>query len=349
MKKISAALLSYGVSGKIFHAPFLQLHHGFVLTGAWERSKRLIQQDYPALHSYPSLESILDDITIDLVVVNTPIDTHFAYAKAALDAGKHLIVEKAFTTTVAEAIALHDLAKQKNLSLSVYQNRRWDSDFKTAKSIIDHQLLGEITEAEIRFDRYNPALSPKVWKEGNNAGAGVLLDLGSHIIDQALFLFGLPQAVFADMRQVRENSLIHDNIDLLLYYTDKRVRLHAGMFNREPLPAYILQGRKGSFFKHRGDIQEDRLKAGATPNLQAWGTESLELEGLLHTEIDGEVVRKNISTLQGNYYDFYEGVYQSVTNGKPEVVSAQDGVNAMRVIEAAQQSYREQKIISLLT
>ena len=202
-------------------------------------------------------------------------------------------------------------------------------------------------EAEIRFDRYNPVLSPKAWKETPNAGASLLLDLGSHIIDQSLYLFGMPQAVFADLRRLREGTQIDDNVDILLYYPDKRIRLHAGLFNRELLPAYVLQGRKGSFFKMRGDVQEDVLKTGAKPNLNDWGTEPQELNGLLHTEKDGVVERRTIPTLQGNYNDLFEGVYRSIVNGEPEIVSAQDGVNIMRVIAAVKKSSAEKRVVEI--
>jgi len=346
MQQIKTALLSYGMSGKVFHAPFLTLHPGFELLGAWERSKHLIQQDYPEVKSYTSLKELLAD-DVDLVVINTPVDTHFDYAKKVLEAGKHALVEKAFTTTAAEAQELNELAKSKNLKLTVYQNRRWDSDLKTVKSVLDQELLGDIVEAEIRFDRYNPNLSPKAWKEGANAGAGVLKDLGPHIIDQALYLFGYPEAVSADIRTLRENSQVDDNFDILLYYADKRVRLHAGFFNREMLPAYILQGRRGSFFKLRGDVQEDALKTGAKPNIDDWGTEEPGMEGILNTEINGEVVRKTIPTLKGNYYNLFDGIYRSITDDTVEPVTAEDGYRTMTIIDAAIASSQQKRVITL--
>jgi scyllo-inositol 2-dehydrogenase (NADP+) len=345
-KKIKTALLSYGMSGKVFHAPFLELHPGFELLGSWERSKRLIQQDYPGVKSYASLDEVLES-DAGLVIVNTPVDTHFEYAKKVLQSGRHALVEKAFTTTASEAEELRDLAKAKGLKLTVFQNRRWDSDLKTVKSVLEQNLVGGVVEAEIRFDRYNTALSPKAWKEGANAGAGVLKDLGPHIIDQALHLFGYPEAVSADIRTLRENSLVDDNIDITLYYPDKRVHLHAGFFNREQLPAFVLQGRRGSFFKHRADVQEDTLKTGAKPNLADWGTEPEEKSGLLHTEVNGEVVRKTLPTLQGNYYDLFDGVYKAITEDIAEPVTAEDGVRVMKIIEAAIESSAQKKRIDL--
>lgn len=347
MQKIKTALLSYGMSGKIFHAPFLAIHPGFELLGSWERSKKLIQEDYPEVKSFPSLESILEDKSIDLVIVNTPIDTHFEYAKKVLLAGKHVIVEKAFTSNVAEAQELAALAKEKGLKLSVFQNRRWDSDLKTVKKILDDKMLGEIVEAEFHFDRYNPVLSPKAHKETINSGSGILKDLGPHIIDQALYLFGFPNAVFADIRMIRKGTLVDDYLDILLYYPDFRMRLKSSFFVRESIPSYIVHGRKGSFLKVRGDVQEDNLKLGQQPNLDTWGKERKSLEGTLHTEINDDILNVKVPTLQGNYYDFFEGVYQAVANDKSEPVTAQDGVNVMRIIEAAIQSNEQKKVVNL--
>jgi predicted dehydrogenase len=346
MIKIKTALLSYGMSGKVFHAPFLELHPGFELMGAWERSAKLIQKDYPKIKSYPTFEALLED-DVELVIVNTPTATHFEFAKKALLSGKHIVVEKAFTTTVAEAEELKQLAESKNLKISVFQNRRWDSDFKTVKSIVSDGILGDIVEAEFHFDRYNPVLSPKLHKETVNSGSGILKDLGPHLIDQALHLFGMPKSVFADIRVTRNNSLVDDYIDILLYYPDFRVRLKAGFFVREPIPAYVIHGKKGSFLKQRGDLQEDALKLGEKPNLTTWKSENEGNEGVLHTEINGAVIYKKIPTLHGNYYDYFEGIYQSISADFVPPVSAQDGINVMKIIEAAFESNTHKKAIVL--
>lgn len=337
MQKIKTALLSYGMSGKVFHAPFLELHPGFELIGSWERSKKLIQEDFPLAKSYPTLESVLKD-DIDLVIVNTPVGTHFEYAKKVLLAGKHALVEKAFTTTVEEAEELAAIAEEQKLKLAVFQNRRWDSDFKTVREIFDKHILGEIVEAEIHFDRYNPNLSTKAHKETLNPGAGILKDLGPHIIDQALVLFGFPDCLFADIRITRDHSVVDDWFDITLFYPNFRVRLKASFFIREPLPSYILHGKKGSFLKSRGDVQEDELKLGKKPMVTDWGIEPIHKSGVLHTEIEGSTVRENIPTLHGNYYGFFDGLYQSIRKGTPEPVTAQDGIDVMRIIAAAIES-----------
>lgn len=347
MKTIKTALLSYGMSGQVFHAPFINLHPGFELLGSWERSKKLIQEDYPGVKSFPSLESILEDESIDLVIVNTPTSTHFEYTKKVLLAGKHALVEKAFTTTVAEAEELNALAAAKGLKLTVFQNRRWDSDFKTVQKIVKEGVLGEIVEAEFHFDRYNPDLSPKLHKETINSGAGTLKDLGPHVIDQMLCLFGMPEAVFADSRITREHSIVDDYFDVLLYYPNFRARLKAGFFVREPNPSYVVHGKLGSFLKPRGDVQEDEAKLGKKPNLTDWGTEKPGNEGLLHTEIDGKIIRERVPTLQGNYYSLFDGMYQAIANNEAEPVTAQDGINVMKIIEAAFQSSEQKKVINL--
>ncbi|KLT70710.1 Gfo/Idh/MocA family oxidoreductase [Flavobacterium sp. ABG] len=346
MEKIKTALLSYGMSGKVFHAPFLAIHPGFELLGSWERSKKVIHEDYPSVKSYASIEELLA-ADVDLVIVNTPVGTHFEYAKKVLLAGKHAVVEKAFTTTVAEAEELAGIAREKGLKLAVFQNRRWDSDFKTVQKIINEGVLGELVEAEFHFDRYNPLLSAKAHKETANDGAGILKDLGPHLIDQAVALFGSPKSVFADIRTTREGSVVDDWIDLLLIYADLRVRLKAGFFVKEANPAYTIHGKKGSFLKPRGDVQEDDLKAGKKPNLELWGTESESLQGLLHTEIDGKEIREKIPTLKGNYFSFFDGVYDAISNHKTEPVTAQDGVKVMQIIEAAIASNTQQKVINL--
>lgn len=345
MTKIPTALLSYGMSGKVFHAPFLELHPNFELCGAWERSRKLIQEDFPTVKSYPSLEAVLSDEEIELVIVNTPIDTHFEYAKAALLAGKHVLVEKAFTTTVAEAEELHEIATEQKRQLCVFQNRRWDSDFKTVKDIFDKNILGEIVEAEIHFDRYNPNLSPKAHKEVRSGGTGILKDLGSHIIDQALVLFGFPDSLFADIRTTRENSLIDDWFDITLFYPKHRVRLKSSLFVREPLPSYILHGTKGSFLKSRGDVQEDELKAGQKPMVTDWGIEPEFKSGVLHTEIEGIEQREHVPTLPGNYYHFFDELYHALKKHAPVPVPATDAIQTMRIIEAAEASSADRKII----
>ncbi len=342
MQIIKTALLAYGGSGKLFHAPFLNVHNGFKLIGAWERSKKNIRHDYPDAKSFDTLEEILAS-DAQLIIVNTPIYTHYEYTKKALEAGKNVLVEKAFTSTSEEAKMLDNIAKEKNLKLCVYQNRRWDSDFLTVQKVLQGGELGEILEAEIRFERYNPNLSPKAWKEKNQPGSGILMDLGAHIIDQALVLFGWPEAVFADIRNLRPTTQVNDFFDILLYYPDNRIRLKATFFAKEPLPGYVLQGRNGSFIKMRGDVQEDELKLGKIPNRSSWGTEDSENQGLIN--IGNK--RENLETLQGNYLHLFDALYKSIVMDEKVPVPASDAVQSLKIMEAAEESALTGKIISL--
>ncbi len=347
MAPIKTALLSFGMSGKVFHAPFINLHKGFQLMGAWERSKKAIEEIYPGTLSYSSLEAILADKSIELVVVNTPNNTHYEYAKAALLAGKNVVVEKAFTTTVQEALELKLLAEKVNKKVSVYQSRRWDSDFKTVKKIKESNLLGDVVEASLYYDRYKPLIGPKQHKETAGPGAGLLNDLGPHLIDMALCLFGMPQALFADIRITRPHSQVDDWFDISLHYTACRVRLKSSIFVREPLPSFVLHGTKGSFIKSRTDVQEANLLAGKQPNLTDWGTEPESESGLLHTEKDGVIIKEKVPTAQGNYYYYYDGVYKALTEDKPMPVTCDEGINVMTIIEAAIKSNAEKRLVEL--
>ncbi len=345
MQIIPTALLSFGMSGRVFHAPFIHLHPGFKLVGAWERSKQTMGGYYPEVRSYKTMEELLAERAVELVIVNTPSYTHFEYARKSLLAGKHVVVEKPFTSTAAEAMELKALAEQQKKKLSVFQNRRWDSDFKSVKSVIDENLLEEIVEATISFDRFNPVLSPKAHKETPGPGAGVVKDLGPHLIDQALVLFGMPESVFADIQITRPMSKVDDYFEILLYYPKLRVRLKSGYFVREPVSSFIIHGMKGTFLKSRSDVQETQLQAGMKPNDPSYGFEPEGAQGYLHTEKDGKVIKEKVKSLRGNYMAYYEGLYQALTSQKSLPVTADDGINVMRVIDAAIISNKEKRVV----
>jgi predicted dehydrogenase len=347
MQPIKTAILSFGMSGQVFHAPFLNVLPGFEFYGVWERSKNLAQEKYPQVKTFRSLDDLLADEKIELVIVNTPNYTHYEYAKLALEAGKHVVVEKPFTVMVNEGEELIQLAKEKGVMLSVYQNRRFDSDFRTIRKVVSEGLLGDIVEAEFHFDRFREDLSPKQHKEVPGPGTGALYDLGSHLVDQALQLFGFPEAVFADIRIVRPVSKVDDYFEVLLYYPSLRVRLHSSYLVKEALPGYILHGSKGSFIKAKTDVQETDLQAGKIPCGPDWGKEPDSERGLLHIDRKGEDVKEYLVSLQGNYGDYFEGVYEAIRMGKPAPVSAEDGLDVIRVITAAFKSSEEQKVIRL--
>jgi hypothetical protein len=345
--KIGTALLSYGLSGKVFHAPFLNLHHGFELVGCWERSKKIFQNDYPGSHSYETLNELLSDESVELVVVNTPTYTHYDYAKICLEAGKNIIVEKAFTANASQALELIEIAAQKGTKIAVFQNRRWDSDFLTVRKIIDSGVLGSIKEAELHFDRFNPALSPKAHKETVSGGSGILKDLGPHLIDQALCLFGMPSSVFCDLRITRQHSLVDDCLDMLLYYPDFRVRLKSGYFVKQPIPSFVIHGTEGSFLKTRADLQEPSLLSGMKPDDARYGIEMAGEEGLLVLDSNGSTKKELIPTEKGNYMHYFEGVYQALRMGSSMPVSGEAGWAVMKIMDAAYLSAQEQKVVHL--
>jgi len=344
---LNTALCSFGMSGLVFHSPFLSINPHFNFYAVWERTRNLAEEKYPDVKIYRTLEDMLSDDLIELVIVNTPNYTHYEYAKKSLEAGKNVIVEKPFTIDVAQANELIALAKKQNKLLSVYQNRRYDSDYKTIKKVIADDLLGELVEVEIHFDRFREELSPKLHKEIPGPGAGVLYDLGSHLIDQALQLFGKPEKIFADIRIIRPLSKVDDYFELLLYYPKLRVRLKASYIVREALPGYILHGLKGSFIKPKTDIQETLLKEGVIPGKKDWGTEPETEKGLLHTEIKGKEVIEFIISERGNYNDYYDAIYEAIRNNQPLPVTAEEGAEVVKVIIAAFKSSELQKVVEL--
>ena len=347
MKPINTALCSFGMSGWVFHAPFITANPGFKFYGVWERTKNLAQEKYPGVKTFRTLEELLADKYVELVVINTPSITHYDYAKQAILARKHLIVEKPFTATVEQAEELIALAKKKKVKISVYQNRRYDSDYKTVKYILEEEWLGRIVEAEIHYDRYTPELSYKVHKETPTPAVGCIYDLGSHLIDQALQLFGMPLALFADITINRPGSKVDDYFDLKLFYPEHRVTLKSSYYVREPLPGYIFHGTLGSFIKHKTDVQETDLQANKKPGSADWGTEPDNQKGLLHTEKDGKVIKEFVPSLRGNYGDYYDGIYNAIRNDEDVPVSGEDGMNVIKIIEAAIKSNKEKKVIEL--
>ncbi len=344
---IKTALCSFGMSGWVFHAPFIAINPGFELYAVWERTKNLAAASYPGVKTYRSLEEILEDDAIELVIVNTPNTTHYDYTKKALLAGKHVVVEKPFTVTVEEGEELIALAKKQNKIITVYHNRRFDSDYRTVKKVVDEQLLGQIVEAEIHYDRYKEEIGPKLHKETPGPGTGLLYDLGSHLIDQALQFFGMPESIFADIAIMRKVSKVDDYMELLLYYPGLRVRVKASYIVREALPSYVFHGTKGSFIKARTDVQEVMLQAGKVPGGAAWGVEPESERGLLHTEKDGNIFREYVPSLKGNYGDFYDMLYTAIRENGPVPVTATEALNIIRVIEAAYESNQQKKVVAV--
>ncbi len=342
---IKAGICSYGMSGKLFHAPFLDAHPGYQLAAIVERNRQDSKERYPVAKLYRSVEELCADKDLQLIVVNTPTHLHFEQARMVLQSGKHMVIEKPFTIAVKEAEELALLADKNKLFLAVFQNRRYDGDYRAVKKILEDGLVGELREVEIRYDRYRPSFGGKPHKEGELPGAGILYDLSPHLVDQAIQLFGFPKALFADVWKMREDVAAPDYFELLFYYDKLRVRLKATCIARESTYAYVLHGMRGSFLQQRSDLQEQELLAGTKPSLQDWCPAPVTPDGLLHTEINGEVVRKETTSSPGNYMGYYDDVYKALTGQGPNPVPPADGIKNMRIIEAALQSMKEGSVV----
>jgi scyllo-inositol 2-dehydrogenase (NADP+) len=290
---------------------------------------------------------MIEDTSLQLIIANTPAYTHFEYSRAALNAGKNIVIEKPMVLLAKEAEELVRLADSKEVLLSVYQNRRYDGDYRAVKDVVEQDLLGELKEVEMRFDRYRPHFSGKEHKEGNLPGAGTLYDIGPHLIDQVLQLFGWPQGVFADVWKMRDDVTADDYFELLFYYDKLRVRVKGTCYAREIYPAYILHGTKGSFLQHRSDMQEQQLLAGRTPSLESWCPPPDKPDGILHTEIKGELSRTETTSMPGNYMLYFNDLHKALMKTGPNPVPGMDAVKTTRIIEIALQSAKEKKVINL--
>lgn len=351
MQLVKVGLCAFGMSGKVFHAPFLKEHPGYFLSAIVERTKNESQDKYPNATVYTSVEEMLEKADVDVIVVNTPVQTHYEYVKKALEAGKNVIVEKPFTINVSEAEQLVKLADSKNLFLSVYQNRRFDRDFIQIQKVLHQGSLGNIKEVEIRFDRFRTQPSGKDHKENpEQKGSGTLHDLGSHLIDQATQLFGAPEKVFGDIFSMKGSEYANDYFELLLYYKDQlRVRLKTSVFSKEAHYAYILHGDKGSFLQERSDNQENELVAGSIPEYgKDWMLSLCKEDGILNfINENEETERVLLSSDPGNYMNYYQQIYEHVVFGYALPSPGEEIIQNMKIIEAALESNAHQKVVQL--
>jgi len=351
MQLVKVGLCAFGMSGKIFHAPFLKEHPGFFMSAVVERSKEKSEEKYPDTVICRSVKEMLDDADIELVVVNTPVQTHFEYVKMALNAGKNVIVEKPFTVNVSEAEELVKLAYDKNLFLSVYQNRRFDRDYLQVQKILSEGKLGTIKEVEIRFDRFRILPSGKDHKENpKQNGAGALHDLGSHLIDQAIQLFGFPEKLFADVLSMKGSDFANDYFEILLYYKNNmRVRLKSSVFTKEDHFAYKIFGDNGSFLQERSDNQESELVSGAMPSYgKDWVQPFTEPDGVInYLGKNSDPVRLLTFSEPGNYMNYYQQIYEHIVFEYALPSSGNEVVVNMKLIEAALESSKEGKVIDL--
>ncbi|AZB23321.1 oxidoreductase [Chryseobacterium bernardetii] len=351
MQLVKAGLCAFGMSGKVFHAPFLKDHPGFFISAVVERSKEESKEKYPEATIYRSVEEMLQNADVELVIINTPVQTHYEYARKALEAGKNIIVEKPFTVNVEEAEELVKLAEEKGLFLSVYQNRRFDRDFQQVQKILSEGKLGNIKEAEIRFDRFRTTPSGKQHKENpDQTGSGSLHDLGAHLVDQAVQCFGYPEKLFADVFSMKGSEFANDYFEIVLFYkNDLRVRLKSSVFTKEDHYAYKIHGDRGSFLQERTDNQETELVAGAIPVYgKEWMQPLKEADGILnYLNENSETERIFTSSEAGNYMDYYQQIYEHIVFGYPLPSPGKEVIQNMKIIDASLESVKDGKVTVL--
>lgn len=346
MRTIKTGITSFGMSGQVFHGPCLKVHPGFEICKVLERTKSISAENYPEADIVRSYTDILSDPEIELIIVNSPDALHYEMCKQALNADKHVLVEKPFSLFTWQAEELIQLAKEKDKCLTVYHNRRLDGDFLTAQKLISDGVLGRMVEFESHYDRYRNFIQDS-WKESKGERNGVLFNLGSHMIDQALVLFGEPLSVTAHLRTLRDGGQVADYYDIRLQYHQFSALLKCSYLVKEPGPRYMIHGTLGSFLKWGIDPQEDLLKQGHLPEGDAWGEEDELHWGQLYTDKNGTDIKQKIKTIAGNYGEFYNNLYLAITEGTTLLVKPEEALLTMKIIEICLKSNTENRTIFL--
>ena len=326
---LNVALVGYGYAGKTFHAPLITACADLRLHTVVTTRPDALHADWPDARAVPDLETALADPDIDLVVIATPNDLHAPQAEAALKADKAVVVDKPFALSVAQARPLAELAASRGLLLSVFHNRRWDADFLTLKAAIAAGDLGGIVTFESHFDRFRPVVRDR-WREGDGPGAGIWFDLGPHLIDQALVLFGRPLGVTCDLAVQRQGGVAPDWAHAVLRYDEMRVILHADMTSPAPDVRFTVHGTKASWLKSGLDVQEDQLKAGGPVGAAAWGADPLSA-----VRVDGETgSRTTVAGLNGDYPAYFAAVAKALRGEGANPVPPEQAIAVMEIIEA---------------
>ncbi|WP_226676977.1 oxidoreductase [Rossellomorea aquimaris] len=345
MQPIKVGIAGYGFSGQSFHRPLLSHLEEFHIEAVLSSNEEKVLKDIEGATVVSTLDDLLQE-DIELVVITTPNHLHYSMIKQSLLAGKHVIVEKPFVTNSKEGEELLALAKEKGLHLSVFHNRRFDADFLTIQQLLKEKALGQIYTYEAHFDRFRPAIKDR-WKENKIEGAGVLYDLGSHLLDQALTLFGKPKWVQADVFPQRNPDKAEDYFVITLGYDVLRVQLYSRSIVLDPGPRYQVHGLNGSYVKHGMDRQEDDLKAGKNPLSEDWGMEDEENWGVLTTISGEDVTSEVIPSEKGDYTQFYLGVYGALRENQVLPVDPEDALQVIKIIEACKESAESGRVINM--
>ncbi len=338
---LNIGLVGFGFAGKTFHAPVIRVVEGLRLTTIVQRhGGGAPDPRYADVEFVRSVDELLSR-ALDLVVIATPNTSHHPIAKQCLQAGRHVVIDKPFTTTVAEADELVQLAAAQRRVLSIYQNRRYVGDFVTLRALLSQGALGRVTMFEAHFDRFRPELRPRAWREQSLPGSGVWFDLGAHLLDQAVVLFGTPQAISADIRIERDGAAADDAFDVTLHYPHMRALLRGSMLAAAPGPTFAVHGTKGSYIKYGLDPQEAALKAGREPDEPDWDAEPSELYG----ELTGPEDTRTIPTIPSSFTHYYENVRDAILGKAQLAVTPEQARNVIRGLELAVASSQQRCVL----
>jgi scyllo-inositol 2-dehydrogenase (NADP+) len=329
---IKTAIVGYGKSAQIFHLPFLLNNSNYQITAFCSSQIQSLTEKFPRARIYSTVEDLAGDTDIDLVVICSPSFLHYSQAKILLHGGKNLVIEKPFCLKSTQAEELIKLAEQQNLKLCVFQNRRWDSGFLTLKKLIADDTLGEINFYEVHIDRWKPHVQ-KRWREEPIEGAGIVFDLGAHLIDQVISVMGEPETISVDKLAQRPGALVEDYFHLVFQYPLKRAIIHSSSL-AQTSPFYILaHGSKASFLHLTMDPQEALLNQGLAPGLPGW-TGTVPGSSFLFSNKNGSLIKTEIDSVPGSYGEFYDLMFKSLSQGAPVPVCPREVLKSIKILEA---------------
>jgi scyllo-inositol 2-dehydrogenase (NADP+) len=338
---IDVGVIGFGLAGRAFHAQVIRATPGLRLAAIVQRHGNEAAEKYPDVGVVGSVGELLDIREIRLVVIATPNETHAPIARQCLEAGRDVVVDKPFATTLKEAEGLVELARKCGRLVTVYQNRRYDGDFQAIRQIVADGTLGRIVRFETNYDRFRPDLKPGAWRETVGPGSGIFFDIAPHLIDHALVLLGLPEAVTGDIRMERTVAVVDDSFDVMLHYPDgMRAVLRSTMLAVAPRPRFVLHGTRGSFVKQTFDPQEINLRRGYIPDSGPWGGEPPEDWGVLTTVENDVVTKRSAPSATSDYRDYYANVRDAILGRATLAVTPEYALDVMRVLELAQESSR---------
>lgn len=340
---IRVGVVGFGLGGRVFHAPLVSSVDGLELAAVVERSADKARNRYAAIKVYRALPELLEDESINLVVVTTPSGTHYEAAKAALEAGKNVVVDKPTAISSAEIAELMRMAGGRKRLLAPFHNRRWDSDFRTIQKVLREESLGRLVHFESNFDRWRPVNSPKQWKEDAAQGGGLLLDIGTHLVDQALVLFGKPLAVSGEVSRERDGDGANDSFTIRLRYAGFTAALGSNLLASPGRPRFLLRGTKGNYWKWGLDSQEAALNNISRIPEGPWGHEAPTNWGTMNLDVDGGMVIRPVAATPGDYRIYYAGVRDALLGKGPAPVTALDAWRTARILEWAAESAGERR------